>query len=216
MTDTDGAGGRRNKVARLIDEYDLSGVGDELAARWTATGDDHWSLRDLAAMFNRELIEARLDEADVRLSEREVDGVVRSLTGDEVSAADRTRLRRRLERDDVDIDALDSDMLSYQAVRSYLKEYRGADYDRETGDRMDTAAKAIQKLRGRLFSVIETKLNGLRNSSNLTLGEFRVTIDVRVLCTECDSRYGVEELLSSGGCDCADTGDATADAETER
>ena len=216
MSDTDDAGGRRNKVARLLDAYDLDGVGDELEARWTATGDDHWSLRDLATAFNRELIEARLDEADVRLSEREVDGVVRSLTGDEVSAADRTQLRRRLERDGVDVDALDGDMVSYQAVRSYLKEYRGADYERETGDRTATAAKAIQKLRGRLFSVTETKLNGLRNASNLTLGEFRVTIDVRVLCTECDSRYGVEELLSSGGCDCADAGDATADAEPER
>jgi hypothetical protein len=216
MSDTDDAGGRRNKVARLLDAYDLDGVGDELEARWTATGDDHWSLRDLAAAFNRELIEARLDEADVRLSEREVDGVVRSLTGDEVSAADRTQLRRRLERDGVDVDALDSDMVTYQAVRSYLKEYRGAEYEREPGDRTATAAKAIQKLRGRLFSVTETKLNGLRNASNLTLGEFRVTIDVRVLCTECDSRYGVEELLSSGGCDCADAGDATADAEPER
>lgn len=213
MTDTDDAGGRRNKVARLVGEYDLNGVGDELEARWTATGDDHWSLRDLAAVFNRELIVARLDEADVRLSEREIDAVVRSLTGDEVSAADRTQLHRRLERDGVDVDALDRDVVTYQAVRSYLRDHRGVEYERENGNRTATAAEAIQKLRGRLVSVTETKLKGLRKTANLTLGEFRVTIDVRVLCTECDSRYGVAELLSSGGCDCPETRDAKADAE---
>jgi hypothetical protein len=214
MTDTDDAGGRRNKVARLVDEYDLNDVGDELEARWTATGDAHWSLRDLAAVFNRELIEARLDEADVRLSEREIDAVVRSLTGDEVSAADQTKLRRRLERDGVDVDALDCDVVTYQAVRSYLREHRGVEYERGNGNRMTTAAETIQKLRGRLVSVTETKLKGLRKTANLTLGEFHVTIDVRVLCTECDSRYGVTELLSSGGCDCPETRDAKADVES--
>jgi len=213
MTDTDGEEGRRTKVARLVDEYDLHGVGDELEARWTATGDDHWSLRDLAAAFNRELIEARLDEADVRRSKREIDAVVRSLTGDEVNAADRTQLRRRLERDGVDVDTLDRDVITYQAIRSYLRDHRGVEYERENDDRTATTAETLQKLRGRLVSVTETKLEGLRKTANFTLGEFRVTVDVRVLCTECDSRYGVAELLSSGGCDCSETRDAKADAE---
>ncbi|WP_128904016.1 rod-determining factor RdfA [Halorubrum amylolyticum] len=211
MSDTDHAGGRRTKVARLVDEYDLIGVGDELEARWTATGDDHTSLRDLAAAFNRKLIEARLDEAGVRLTEREIDAVRRLLTGDEVSAADRTHLRRRLERDGVDVDTLDGDVVTYQAIRSYLRDHRGAEYERADGDRGATVAEAIEKLRGRLASVTETKLDGLRKTPHLDLGEFRVAVDVRVFCTECDSRYGVVELLSSGGCDCSEartTGDA--------
>ncbi|WP_144798340.1 rod-determining factor RdfA [Halorubrum depositum] len=209
MTDTDG--GRRNKVARLLDEYDLDGVGDELEARWTATGDDHTSLRDLAAEFNRRLVEARLDETGVRLSARELDAVVRSLTGDDVAVADRTQLRRRLEREGVDVDALDCDVVTYQAVRSYLRDHRGAEYERDGGDRATTAARAIGKLRGRLVSVAESKLRGLRKTSALTLGEFRVLVDVSVLCTDCGSRYGVADLLSSGGCDC----EASESAEVE-
>jgi len=98
-------------------------------------------------------------------------------------------------------------------VQLPTRDHRGVEYERESGDRTTTATKAIQKLRGRLVSVTETKLEGLRNTANLTLGEFRVTIDVRVLCTECDSRYGVAELLSSGGCDCPETSDAKADSE---
>jgi hypothetical protein len=200
MTDTDG--GRRNKVARLVDEYDLDGVGDELEARWTATGDDHTSLRDLAAEFNRRLVATRLDRAGVRLSARELDAVVRSLTDDEITAAERTQLRRRLEREGVDVDALDCDVVTYQAVRSYLRDHRGAEYERDDGDRATTAARAIGKLRGRLVSVAESKLRGLRKTSALTLGEFRVLVDVSVLCTDCGSRYGVSDLLVSGGCDC--------------
>ncbi|MDZ5811095.1 hypothetical protein U4E84_07020 [Halorubrum sp. AD140] len=213
MSDREGAGGRRNKVARLVDEYGLDGVGDELESRWTATGDDHWSLRELAAAFNRELVEARLAEAGVRLSEREVEAVVRSLTGDEVSAADRTQLRRRLERDGVDVDALDGDVVTYQAVRSYLRDHRGAEYEREDGDRTASAGEAIQKLRGRLAAVAETKLERLRKRSGLALGEFRVMVDVSVLCTECGSRYGVDELLATGECDC-ESGEAGREAGT--
>lgn len=211
MTDT--KGGRRSKVARLVDEYGLDGVGDELEARWTATGDDHTSLRDLAAQFNRRLVEVRLDEAGVRLSARELDAVVQSLTGDEVTAADRTQLRRRLEREGVDVDALEGDVVTYQAVRSYLRDYRGAEYERDDGDRATTAARAIGKLRGRLISVAESKLRGLRKTRALTLGEFRVLVDVGVLCTDCGSRYGVAELLSSGGCDCESTKAGTTEPE---
>lgn len=195
-------GGRRSKVARLVDEYDLDGVGAELEARWTATGDDHWSLRDLATHFNRELVRERLYEAGLNPSEAEVEEVVRSLTGGETGAAEQTQLRRRLEREGVDIDDLAGDVVTYQAVRSYLQDYRGAEYERDTGDRLDTVANAVQKLRGRLVSVTETKLDQLRNTSHLTLGEFRVMADVRVLCTECNSQYGVSELLTEGGCDC--------------
>ncbi len=213
MTDTDG--GRRNKVARLVDEYDLDGVGDELEARWTATGDDHTSLRDLAAEFNRRLVEAEVDDAGMRLSAREIDAVVRSLTGDDVTAADRTQLRRRLEREGVDVDALDCDVVTYQAVRSYLRDHRGAEYERDGGDRATNASRAIGKLRGRLVSVAESKLRALRKTPALTLGEFRVLVDVGVLCTDCGSRYGVDELLSSGGCDCEEAaGQEAAEQES--
>lgn len=194
--------GRRSKVARLLDEYGLDGVGAELEARWTATGDDHWSLRDLAATFNRELVRERLYDAGMRPSEAEVADVVRSLTGDDTGAAEQTQLRRRLEREGIDVDDLAGDLVTYQAVRSYLKDYRGAEYERDSGDRLETVADAVQKLRGRLVSVTETKLDDLRNTSRLTLGEFRVMVDVQILCTECQSQYGVSELLTAGGCDC--------------
>lgn len=198
------ARGRRSKVARVIDEYDLSGLGTELEARWTATGDDHWSLRDLASYVNEELVRARLRETGRTPAAGDVRNALAFLNEDESAAADATQLRRRLERDGVDVDDLQSDLVTYQAVRSYLQDHRGAEYERATGNRVDAVTQSIQKLRGRLVSVTESKLEQLRDSSRLTLGEFRVMVDVRVLCTDCNTQQPVTDLLASGGCDCED------------
>lgn len=199
------AGKRRSKVARVIDEYGLDGLGDDLEARWTATGDDHWSLRDLATHVNEELVRERLHDAGTNPSPADVENALRALTSDETGAAEQTQLRRRLERSGVAVEELDADLVTYQAVRSYLQEYRGAEYERDAGDRVDTVAETIQKLRGRLVSVTESKLEALRNTPRLTLGEFRVIVDLHVLCTECNTQHDVSSLLTAGGCDCEET-----------
>jgi hypothetical protein len=193
---------RRTKVARVIDEYGLVDLGAELEERWTATGDDHWSLRDLAAHVNGELVRERLHEAETNPSPADVENALRTLTSDETGAAEETQLRRRLQRAGVDVEDLEGDLVTYQAVRSYLQKSRGAEYERDAGDRVEAVTGAIQKLRGRLVSVTESKLNGLRSTSRLTLGEFRVIVDLRVLCTDCNTQQDVVALLRAGGCDC--------------
>ena len=45
---SNGTQGRGTKVARLIDEYDLSGMGARLEAAWTGASGERTSLRDLA------------------------------------------------------------------------------------------------------------------------------------------------------------------------
>lgn len=191
----------RSKVARLLDEYDIDDLGEELEARWTATGDDHWSLRDLAAHVNEELVRERLQASGSNPTSAEIENVTATLNGDE-SAAERTQVRRQLEREGVDVDSLEGDFLTYQAVRSYLQEYRNATYDPETANRVDAVTDAVEKLRGRLVSVTESKVDGLRSTSRLSLGEFRVMVDVQILCTDCQQQYGVRELLTRGSCDC--------------
>lgn len=196
---------RQTKVARVIDEYGLEDLGDELEARWTATGDDHWSLRDLATHVNEELIRERLQKAGTNPSPTDIENALRILTSDETGAAEQTQLRRRLQQAGVDVDDLEGDLVTYQAVRSYLQGSRGAEYERKAGDRVAAVTETIQKLRGRLVSVTESKLEGLRNSSRLTLGEFRVIVDLYVLCTECNTQQDVSTLLRTGGCDCEDS-----------
>jgi hypothetical protein len=197
--------GRRTKVARLIDEYALDGMGAELERRWTADGEERMSLRALATHFNQRLLEARMAAAGIQSLAGEVENTYRLLTDDDVSGADRTRTVRRLEREGVDVDGLRGDFVTYQAVRSYLQRDRGAEYVREEGDRTAIEAENVQRLRGRIATVTEGKLDRLRKNGDIVLGEYGLFVDLNVLCESCGQRYEVDELLERGGCDCAES-----------
>lgn len=194
---------RRSKVSRLIDEYELSDIGNELEHQWTAA-EDRMSLRDLADYFNVQVLTAAMDEQDVSTLAGEPDTVYEILTEDTVSSADKTRIRRRLEREGVDVDKLLNDFVSYQAVRTYLKSDREVEYERSEVDRIARESNNIRKLRGRTLSVTESKLSQLKRSDDLKLGTYRTLVDIRVVCQDCGSQYSVTDLLDRGGCDCKD------------
>jgi hypothetical protein len=193
-------------VARLLDEYDLGvAYGDELERRWTADGDERESLRDLADRFNRRLLESALTAAGASTVSGEVANLYRLLTADDVSSGMRTEARARLERDGVDVDGLERDFVTYQAIRSYLTEYRDAEYEEPSAaERVESVLGTIQRLRSRLRSITEGSLDRLQSTDRLTLGTFRLFVDVDVLCEDCGAQYGVAELLERGGCDCED------------
>ena len=200
-TSTSGRG-RRSKVVRLIEEYDLEELGAELERLWTAE-EDRQSLRQLATHFNQQLLQRALEDADVRPLGGEVENIYRLLT-DESGGADGTRIRRRLERDGLDVEALENDFVTYQAIRTYLKKHRGAEYTPDETDPLERETTNIQQLRGRVDSVTEGKLEQLQSGSHFELGEFRTLVDVRVVCEDCNTQFDVIELLERGGCDCSE------------
>ena len=192
-----------SKVARLIDEYDLSGVGEELESRWTATGEERLSLRDLATVFNKRLLEQAMLDAGMNALESNVENTYRNLTDDDVSVGVRTDTRNQLEQNDIDVDALLSDFVTYQAIRSYLKKWRGAAYEGPSDEeKIEKDLESIQRLLTRAMSVTEDRIEKLRDSDRFDLGEFEVLFDTQVLCQECGSQYTVTELFEQQGCDC--------------
>jgi hypothetical protein len=201
-TDEDPTPKRRTKVARLIDEYELAEIGDEMERRWTKTGDEHTSLRDLADYFNTRLLTEAIDDAGGKTLPGEVDHLYDMLTGNDVSDADQTRIKRSLERDGVDVEELLEKFVTHQAVHTYLKRDRDAEYTTDDVDRITNTREHVQRLRGRMTSVIEGQLNQLRNSGNLTLGNFKVFIDIGVFCEDCGTQIKISGLLERGGCDC--------------
>lgn len=200
---TDGAG-RRGKVERLLAEYELEGLGDELEHAWTAADpDERESLRDLATRFNEQLLEAALRDAGDTVLEGEVENTYHLLTNDAVSSGDRRRTERRLERKGIDIDAFRSDFVSYQAIRTYLKDHRGAEQGTADVDRRQKAVETVQRLRTRLVTVAEDRLGSLRSAEEVSLGEFRVILDIRVVCEDCGTQQSFTTLIEDGGCECA-------------
>lgn len=205
---------RSNKVARLIDEYGLDGVGAELEARWTDDGDRRMSLRELADRFNERLVEAELLDAGLSALDGEVETTYRQLTDDDVSAGVRAETRSRLERSGVDVESLESNFLTYQAIRSYLTEVRGASYEGPSdAEKIESDRESIQKLLTRTNSVIEQRVETLRDTDRLALGEFEVFVDARVLCQSCGARHTVTELLERNGCECSASGETDDSGE---
>ena len=181
----------------------MQSLGAELEQQWTAD-EDRTSLRDLASYFSQQLLQRTLEEANVQYLDGELKNTYRLLTNDEVSSAESTRVTRRLERDDIDVDALETDFVTYQAIRSYLKDHRGAECTPAETDPLEREATNVQKLRGRMATITGGKLEQLRSSDGLILGESRTRADIRVVCEDCNTQFDVLDLLDRGGCNCTD------------
>lgn len=191
-----------NKVARLIVRYDLYSLADELKQSWESTGSEHRSLRDLAGFFNQQLLKRRLMDGGQQVLKGEVETLHSLLTDDDVSESDRIRARRRLEQEGIDVETLLDEFVSYQTIRRYLTNHRGATYRPEKKDLVEKTAEDLQRLQGRVQAVTTEWLANLDETNRISLGEFKTTIAINAYCEDCASQYRAEELLEQGGCRC--------------
>ncbi len=199
--------GRGSKVARLIEEYDLEGLGEELEASWVGPG-ERKSLRELETVFNEELIKAVTREAGEDPLPGEVETIYEALQSKTASPGLEEDVRGRLDRMGVDVETLDRSLVSYQAIRTYLKDHRGVDPETPDTEPTESTRTSIEKLTGRLQAVTDQRLSDLETRDELVLGEFRVLVNVQVYCEDCGTQQSVEEVLRTGGCSCANsTGD---------
>lgn len=196
--------GRDPKVPRLIREYELAPLGEELEALWTRD-EDRWSLRALADRFNRELLGAAMREAGMADLDGEAANYYRLLTDADVNPGDRVEATRGLERAGVDVDRLRDEFVSYQAIRTYLTNYRDVEYERSGGDRLGQEQDSIRQFTDRTQAIVQDKISRLQGQGHLDVGAPTTTVQVRIYCSECDSRYSVDDLLDRGHCGCSAT-----------
>lgn len=203
------------KVRRVIETYSLSGLGEELAARWVGEGYDRESLRALADRFNRRVLAASMESAGLSPLDGEVDNTYRLLTDDEVSAGMETQARRRLEREGVEPDTVTDDFVSHQAIHTFLT----SDLEIEppegpsAADRLEADRETIQRLQSRLEAVTDDTIGRLNTADSIDIGDFSVLVDVQVFCEECGQQYEIGELLTRGGCQCDSTPTDGTDSE---
>jgi hypothetical protein len=193
----------RSKVGRLIAEHGLDGIAEELERRWLGVEGERESLRDLADYFNRRLLKSELAGADVQTLAGEVENTYRLLTDSDVSAGMRTEVRNRLAENGLDVDRLEREFVSHQAIHTYLTEYREVSLpSRDDTDQVQKGRETIQRLENRVVAVVQRTLDNLRNTERITLGGFDVLVDIRVSCRDCGTVRSVADLLDDGGCDC--------------
>lgn len=200
----------RYKVATVAAKYEITTVEDELAELW-AREDDPVSLRDLATYFNKRILEAAMETAQMNLLKGEVENTYQLLTDDSVSSGVYTETVTRLEQNGIDVDQLESDFVSYQAVRTYLRNARDVERNQSTDDeRIETVAESVTQLQNRTTTVTAEKLAQLDRTDRIDLGEFRVFLDMRIFCEDCETQYEISEILDRKGCQC----DGSTSSET--
>jgi hypothetical protein len=202
------SGGRKRKVARVLETYGLEDLGPELEAAWTDDGGERASLRDLADRMNRAVIEAAMREVGEDPLSGEIETVYEALGAGEASAGVEQDVRGRLDRSGVDVETLESDLVSYQAIRTYLTRDREVEYSQPDTDPTASTRDRIQRLRGRLRAVTDQRLDDLAESGRLTLGETHTLVQVQVYCEDCGRQFEIDELLDRGGCECESEGEA--------
>ncbi|WP_435102838.1 rod-determining factor RdfA [Halarchaeum sp. P4] len=195
------------KVGRVASEYGLGAVGEELASLWRGEEGESYSLRDLQHYFNRRVLGAELRSANVEVLDGELENTYRLLTDDDVSAGMRTQAAGRLERDGVDVEAVQKDFVSHQSIHTHLRECLGAEKDPEPADRVASTQSTVGSLEARTEKIAANNLDRLAGEE-VSLDGFDVIVTTHVTCDECGRRHEFGELLDAGGCECR-----VADAE---
>jgi hypothetical protein len=199
---TNTASGRRGKVARILIEYNMLDIGDELVLRWTAEN-NRMSLRDLADYFNKQLLKSQLDQQRVDMLPGEIENMYTLLTDEDVTSGTRIQVENRLSEHGVDVEDLRSDFVSRQAIHTYLTKDRQETYDEpDTNEIVERRLEELQRLKSRQRAVTEKTISTLRNKNRLDLGEFQVLSSVQIQCTDCGRQFDINSLLDRGRCDC--------------
>lgn len=198
-----GAGACSCKVGRTAEKHGLEELDEVLHERRA----DGASLRRLETVVNEAVLRAALEGTDTDVF-RDAAAVYRNLTGANASAGVRTETEAWLSRVGVDPDELDGDFVSYQTVRSHLRDCLGVDTARDHSLSVADAEGTIEWARSRSEGIIRRTVERLDDTDGFASGSVDVTHVVRVSCTDCGASYPAERFLDRGGCDCdADEGD---------
>lgn len=203
MSENVGEPNSRYKVGRVLSEYDLPDLHAELPDLWLGDSGEPMSLRDLADHINIAVLRRAMEEAGIDPLEGEAENAYRLLTDDEVSVGVRTQQRNRLGRDGIDVETIESDFVTHQAVHTYLTDVLEVSKEKsEHANPVEKHEQRIQRLRSRTEAVSENSLSELVHDDELTLGEHNVVVDLQVYCRDCGTQYDIATLFREGGCDC--------------
>jgi len=195
------------KVARVIQAYDLDGMGANLEAAWTGETGERTSLRDLADEFNQAVLESALSQADVSPLTVDVPSIYEALNSKSNSSANRAS--RRLEREGVNIDNVIDDFVTHQAIHTYLTKEREARLPSEPENLAERNVETIEKLQGRVSAVAESAISSLANAGELDKNTYDVLVDVHAVCPDCGADIRIGELFRQGGCGCLTESETT-------
>jgi len=185
------------KVGRVAAEYGIERVGDRLAFRRR----DGASLRELERVLNEAVLTAALERADADLF-GDIASVYGALVDDDADPGNRAEVRERLAAAGVDVEDVQTNFVSYQTIRTHLRDCAGVDSDTDRAISVENARGTIEWARARNEEIVERTIERLVESEAVAAGDVAVSHEVCVSCADCGERREVEDFVAGGGCEC--------------
>lgn len=185
------------KIGRNSEKYGLN----SLDRRLLDHRDDGASLRRLETVANEAILRAKIEESGI-LFIGDVSNVYETLTDDDASAGERTELTERLSQAGIDTETLLDDFVSYQTVRTHLRDCLDVDTNRQKALTRRDATRTIEWARSRSEGIVERTIERLDRTEGFDAGSVDVSQVIRVSCPECRASYPIETFVERGGCQC--------------
>jgi len=185
------------KVGRNAEKYGLETLDQQLLDR----REDGASLRELESVVNTSILRTLLRDAETDLV-GDAASIYEKLTDDDVSAGERTEVREWLAQADIDPDELTGDFVSYQTVRTHLRECLDVETNRTSTLSLEDAQGTIEWARSRSEGIVERTIERLNRNGDFDADAIEIGHVIRVTCTECAMSYPIDTFLQRGGCHC--------------
>jgi hypothetical protein len=206
-----------NKIDRLIERYDLTGIEDTLVRDWTQEDDQQRkSVRELTSWFNQKLVLIILDEYTGGMipSDYTVEEITIRLQARGSDASKYNDIPNReimdviqwLENNDVPVDDVIDEFVSYGTMYTYLKEIRGAvSPDSQSGQRSpeERQADVLEGIRTDLAKQperINNRLRTLRTHNQLPETKPDIHVSVECNCPACGHAQSIADYIKQQGC----------------
>jgi hypothetical protein len=125
------------------------------------------------------------------------------LTDDDVSSGTRVQVQNELQRDGLEVEQVEQDLVSHQTVYKHLTGCLDRSLEPPSDEeRLDRGQAKIGALQGRTALVTEETIARLKETGAIDVGEFNVTVSVTVTCEDCLQEHTIRELLDERTCDC--------------
>lgn len=209
MTESDLSGHQKErKIVRVMRTYDLDHLEVQLVNRWTGTGEEQFTIRELARWFNVRVVERAMEEHGVSF-----DGLVPDpeTVYDAIDADDpdehQESVLEALRDSGFPVDDLAEDLPHWRSVYAWLTE----DKEVEGGNTREPLTpqrgqERIDKLLSRVERVSDSTLSQLAQNRDGEVPDAEVSVRLRVKCSECEHTCVHREWIQAGGCpSCTDS-----------
>jgi hypothetical protein len=207
----------KNKIDRLIEQYELPGIGESLVRDWTHEDDQRRkSIRELTSWFNQKLVMVILDRYTSGMipSDYTVEEITTRLQARGSDASKYNDIPDReimdivqwLENNDVPVGDVIDDFVSYGTMYTYLKEIRGAVSPDSQPDQRSPEERQVDVLEGIRTDLakqperINSRLRTLRTHNQLPETKPDIHISVECNCPACGHAQPIADYIQQQGC----------------